>query len=412
MVGLTVAMAGLLVLGAASPAGAIGELDPTFSTDGRQTANFTGGADPGLAAAVQVDGKILAAGRAGGSGGRMFVSRYNSNGTLDSSFSGDGRAFVDFGPGDDYAADIAIDDDDAIVIVGGAQSRRRIGVARFTANGVPDTTFSGDGKRTSNLVSGNEWADDLVLDSSGRLVVGGVAEFSGVGRFVLVRYNADGSLDTTFSGDGWISADIAPGYDALLALALQGDGKLVASGLVESAAEMRMTVARFTSNGTLDTTFSGDGKRAFNTAAGYEEAAGVAVQDDGKIVMGGESNGRLVLVRLSSTGVPDPAFSGDGIQITNRGRGPEWIGDLRLQDDGKIVIGGVQGGNGGRMLLGRYLTNGDPDTSFSGDGFTPIDFSPRFDIAWDVAIQPDGRIVGVGSADSDQRVALARVVGG
>jgi hypothetical protein len=110
--------------------------------------------------------------------------------------------------------------------------------------------------------------------------------------------------------------------------------------------------------------------------------------------------------------VPDPAFSGDGTQITNRGRGPEWIGDLRLQDDGKIVIGGVQGGNGGRMLLGRYLTNGDPDTSFSGDGFTPIDFSPRFDIAWDVAIQPDGRIVGVGSADSDQRVALARVVGG
>ena len=288
-----------------------------------------------------------------------------------------------------------------------------MGLARFTAAGVPDTTFSGDGKRTANLVTGQESADDVVIDASGRLVVLGAASFSGASRFALARFNAGGTIDTTFSGDGRTTTDLGPGFDEGFALALQEDGKLVASGVTGGPNAHRMALARYNANGTLDTTFSGNGKFAINTSPGYEDAGGVAVQGDGKIVMGGEANGRLGLVRVSSSGVLDPAFSGNGIQITDRPGGPEWISDIRLQDDGKIVFGGRQAGSGGRMLLGRYLTNGDPDTSFSSDGFTAIDFSPRFDAAWDVAIQPDGGIVGVGGAsDNVGSVALARVVGG
>ena len=115
MTGVAVAVVALLLLGAVSPAGAIGEPDTTFSGDGRQTTNLTPSFDIGFAAAVQEDGKILAA---GGAGGRMFLTRYNPDGTLDTSFSGDGRAFVDFGPNDDAAYDIAIDDNGAIVLVG------------------------------------------------------------------------------------------------------------------------------------------------------------------------------------------------------------------------------------------------------------------------------------------------------
>ena len=412
MTGVAVAVVALLLLGAVSPAGAVGELDTTFSGDGRQTTNLSASFDFGLAAAVQEDGKILAA---GGAGGRMFVARYNPDGTLDSSFSGDGRAFVDFGPYVDFAQDIAIDDDGAIVLVGWAQNATRLGLARFTAAGVPDTTFSGDGKRTANLVSGQEFAQSVVIDASGRLVVLGSASFSGATRFALARFNAGGAIDTTFSGDGWTITDLGPGFDEGLGLALQEDGKLVASGITGAPNAHRMALARYNANGTLDTTFSGNGKFAINTSPGYEDAFGLAVQGDGKIVMGGDANGRIGLVRVSSSGVLDPAFSGNGIQITDRPGGPEWISDIRLQDDGKIVFGGRQAGAGGRMLFGRYLANGDPDTSFSSDGFTAIDFGPRFDTANAMAIQPDGGIVGVGGnvrAGNDCRVALARVVGG
>ena len=285
MTGVAVAVVALLLLGAASPAGAIGEPDTTFSGDGRQTTNLTPSCDIGLAAAVQEDGKILAAGFAGG---RMFVTRYNPDGTLDTSFSGDGRAFVDFGPNDDAASDIAIDDNGAIVLVGPAQNLTRMGLARFTAAGVPDTTFSGDGKRTANLVTGQEFADDVVIDASGRLVVLGAASFSGATRFALARFNAGGTIDTTFSGDGWTTTDLGAGFDEGLALALQEDGKLVASGNTGGPNAHRMALARYNDNGTLDTTFSGDGKFAINTSPGYEDAFGVAVQGDGKIVMGGE----------------------------------------------------------------------------------------------------------------------------
>lgn len=413
MIGLAAAVVGVLVVGVAAPAGAIGEPDPTFSGDGRQTTNLTPSFDAAYAAAMQEDGKILAA---GGAGHQMFLARYNTDGTADTSFSGDGRALVDFGPKHDYAADIAIDGDGNIVIVGSAKDSTAGAIARFTPTGTPDTTFSGDGRRTINFSPSFEFGDDLVIDDAGRIVVGGLAFIAGADRFSLSRFNADGTVDTTFSGDGWVTTDIGSGHDAILALAIQEDGRLVASGLSggrdSGPVDERIAVARYNTDGTLDTTFSGDGKLTRNTGPGYEDGAAVSVQPDGNIVVAGESAQRLLLLRYSTTGVLDPTFSGDGIQITDRPNSPEWISDIRLQDDGDIVFSGVQGGSGGRMLLGRYLTDGSPDPSFSGDGFAQLDFSPNFDIAWDVAIQSDGAVVGVGSADNDSKVALGRVVGG
>lgn len=406
------AVVALVLAGAAAPAGAAGEPDPTFSGDGRLTVDLSPDYEGGYAAAVQADGRILAAGRAGGGGGRMFLARFNADGSPDTSFSGDGRAFADFGPQDDYATDIGIGADGTIVIVGVARNDTRMGIARFTAAGAPDPTFSGDGSRTLDLTPGNDGADDVVIDGEGRLVVAGGASVAGSRRFALVRFTASGALDPTFGGgDGRTDTDIGPGPDAALALVQQTDGKLVVSGISGGPGAERMALARYDEDGTLDPSFSGDGKLTRNTAPGYEDGAGVAVQADGAIVMAGESARRLAILRFTSTGAPDPTFSGDGIRIDDRPNGPEWISDIRLQDDGKVVFSGVHGGSGGRMLLGRYLADGTPDPSFSGDGFAPINISPEFDIAWDLAIQADGGIVGVGDAANGSRIALARVVG-
>lgn len=408
------AAVGALVLGLAAPAGAAGEPDPTFSGDGRLTVDLTSdGYEGGYAAAVQPDGKILAAGRTGGSGGRMYVARFNADGSPDTTFSGDGRAVADFGPGDDWATDIGLGADGTIVVAGAAGDYTRMAVARFTPTGAPDVTFSGDGRRTFNMSPGEEGADDVIVDGDGRIVLAGGAAIGGASRFALVRFTATGAVDPTFGGgDGRTETDFGPGADSAMALVPQPDGKLVVGGRAGGGGGERMALARYTEDGALDPTFSGDGKLTRNTGPGYEDGAAVAVQDDGSIVLAGEAAGqRLGIFRFTATGAPDTTFDGDGMRIDDRPNGPEWLSDIRLQEDGKIVFSGTQGGQGNRMLLGRYLTDGTPDPTFSGDGFAPVNLSPNFDVAWDLAIQPDGAIVGVGDADNGAKLGLIRVAG-
>ena len=409
------AAVGALVLGLSAPAGAAGEPDPTFSGDGRLTVDLTSdGYEGGYAAAVQPDGRILAAGRTGGSGGRMYVARFNADGSPDPRFSGDGRAVADFGPGDDWATDIGLGPDGTIVLAGSARDATMMAIARFTSSGAPDPTFSGDGRRTFNMSPGGEGADDVIVDGEGRLVVAGGAEIGGASRFALARFTASGALDLSFGGgDGRVDTDLGPGPDSAMALVQQVDGRLVVGGRAGGGGGERMALARYTEDGVLDPTFSGDGKLTRDTGPGYEDGAAVAVQDDGSIVLAGEAAGqRLGLFRFTATGGADSTFDGDGMRIDDRPNGPEWLSDIRLQEDGKIVFSGTQGGQGNRMLLGRYLADGSPDPTFSGDGFAPINLSPNFDVAWDLAIQPDGAIVGVGDADNGAKLGLIRVAGG
>ena len=227
------ALVGALVLGLTAPAGAAGEPDPTFSGDGRLTVDLTSdGYEGGYAAAVEADGKILAAGRTGGSGGRMYVARFNPDGSPDTTFSGDGRAVADFGPGDDWATDIGLGPDGTVVLAGAAQDYTMMAIARFTPTGEPDSTFSGDGRRTFNMSPGQEGADDVIVDGDGRIVVAGGATIGGAGRFALARFTPSGAVDPTFGGgDGRTDTDIGSGPDAAMALVQQDDGKLVVGGI-------------------------------------------------------------------------------------------------------------------------------------------------------------------------------------
>lgn len=409
------ATAGALLLALTAPAGAAGEPDPTFSGDGRVTVDLTNdGYEGGYAAAVQPDGRVLAAGRTGGSGGRMYVARFNADGSPDTTFSGDGVAEVDFGPGDDWGTDIALGADGTIVVAGAAGNYAKMALARFTSAGSLDLTFSGDGRRTFNMSPGEEGADDVIVDEQGRIVVAGGAAIGGTSRFALARFTPSGALDRSFGdGDGRTDTDVGPGPDSAMALVQQSDGRLVVGGRAGGGGTERMALARYSEDGALDPTFSGDGKLTRNTGPGYEDGAAVAVQDDGSILLAGEAAGqRLGIFRFTATGAPDATFDGDGMRIDDRPGGPEWISDIRLQADGKVVFSGTQAGSGNQMLLGRYLSDGTPDPSFSGDGFAPINLSPNFDVAWDLAIQPDGAIVGVGDANNGAKLGLIRVAGG
>ncbi len=248
-----------------------------------------------------------------GRAGNFFgVARYNFNGILDTSFSGDGLVTTDFsGTTSDEANAVAIQADGKIVVAGRAGANG-FAVARYNTNGTLDTTFSGDGKVITNIGS-EASANGIAIQADGKIVVVGKAAASGSSLFGVVRYNADGSLDLPFGGcctNGIVLTNASgTGSDEAKAVAIQADGKIVVTGAPN------FTLARYNTNGTLDTTFSGDGEV---TTPGLGAAGAVAIQADGKIVVAGTGNapgpsGGLAVARYNSTGGLDGTFSGDGI---------------------------------------------------------------------------------------------------
>ncbi len=380
-----------------------GDLDASFSGDGKVTTDLNGESlDFIEALAVQADSKIVAAGVYDyvSGGGALALARYLPNGALDTTFSSDGKVMENsFGGVGDYASALAVQPDGKIVVVGGSsiQGRDDFGVARYLANGTLDVTFAGDGNTRTNIGATEETTDSataLVLQPDGKIVATGRAGTNGRGNFALARYTANGSLDTTFSGDGKIITDFGSDSEGASALAVQSDGKIVVVGGSGGA----VAVARYLRSGVLDASFSGDGK--VTTDLGGSSAFAVAIQPDGKIMVAGG-----VLARYLPTGVLDASFGEGGIVRTV-------FGVAAFQQDGKIVTAGTSADG---FVLTRYLPDGNLDPIFGGDGMVTTEFGGEVIRVGALVIQPkDGRLIVGGNVgfESDWPViddfALAR----
>ena len=398
-----------------------GDLDTTFSGDGKVTTDINVGREDVLREiALQTDGKIVVVGERNDPI-RVYdfaVARYNPNGTLDTTFSGDGKLLTNFG-GIDKAEDVAIQPDGKIVVAGSRclddiwpDQKCDLAIARYQINGALDPTFSGDGKAITGFGGGsNGFWGGLAIQSNGKIVVNGWMWNGTDFDFAVYRYNANGALDTTFSGDGRVRVGFATGpQDMANDLALQPDGKVVVSGHSCDTVNFEncdFAVLRLNANGTLDTTFSGDGRQTINFG-GNEGPEGIAVQPNGKIVVAGSRwtpAALFALVRLNPNGSLDTAFSGDGRVLTGFGPGVgAGCGDVRVQSNGKIVAAGYAGDD---LALARYNANGTLDTTFSTDGRVRVDFGSD-DTGAKLALQGDGRYVLAGSTQGD--FALARVL--
>lgn len=408
---------------------ASGDLDPTFSGDGKVTTDFLGVLDESVRdMAIQSDGKIVAVGSAcGGSFSEIkcvfSIARYNSNGTLDTTFSWDGKVVTDFGPADE-ALGVAIQTDGKIVVVGqkcaAGLTSCDLAMARYKPDGSLDPAFSGDGKLTTNFGSGDNGSyGGMAIQSNGRIVVAGRMKNSSNYDFAVYRYNTNGTLDNTFSADGMVNTGFGAGKnDDTFDLVLQPDGKIVAVGRTcdGSWGNCNFALARYNSNGLLDTTFGGDGKQITNFG-GNDYINAAARQADGKIVVAGrkESAGgcSLALARYKTNGDLDSTFHADGMVTTPLpSTDCAWwmFTGLAIQTDGKIVIAGAMGPWGSNdFLLVRYNSNGTLDTTFSGDGMVTTDFG-GYDAADALVIQSNDRIVIAGRTDigGTMDFALAR----
>ena len=200
--------------------------------------------------------------------------------------------------------------------------------------------------------------------------------------------------------------NITPSSDVLNGMALQPDGKIVVVGSVSAGiSNGKIGVLRYRSDGTLDPAFGGDGIVLTDPTPTFDDGYAVGVEPDGQIVVAGEAgtfspNGRFVMLAYEPDGSLDPMFGGDGMVFTDLTRKTDFPFGLAIQGDGKIVVAGTphRYGPNSRFALVRYERDGSLDPSLRGDGTLITNFSPHGDVAYGVAIDPDGKIVAAGQA--------------
>jgi len=183
-------------------------------------------------------------------------------------------------------------------------------VPAWAADGDLDTSFGGGDGIVTTLLAGTDDNDSysVVIQGDGKIVVAGYSwTFSSFrSDFALVRYNADGTLDTDFGTGGQVTTNFGSSSE-IRSIALQSDGKIVAAGFSAN----NFTVARYETNGDLDNTFSGDGKLTTDLGSS-DEIQSIAIQSDGKIVAAGNSGNNFAIARYETDGDLDNTFSGDG----------------------------------------------------------------------------------------------------
>jgi uncharacterized delta-60 repeat protein len=315
-----------------------------------------------------------------------------ADGDLDTSFGGGDGIVTTLiaGTDDNESYSVVIQGDGKIVVAGyswiGSISRSDFALVRYDTDGTLDTSFGTGGQVTTNFGSSSE-IRSITLQSDGKIVAAGVSD----DNFAIARYNSNGTLDNTFSGDGKLTTDIGS-FDGISSIAIQSDGKIVAVG----GSGNNFAIARYGTNGDLDNTFSGDGKLTTDFGSSLESFESVVLQSDGKIVAAGYSDGNFALARYGTNGDLDDTFSIDGKVTTNLGAIEE-INSIALQSDGKIVAAGYSGSD---FFIARYKTNGDLDDTFSGDGIVTTDIDSSDDGLNSVVVQSDGKILTAGYTDN------------
>ena len=390
------------VAAVASLAGAAGAThasrDPGFGGDGTVTTDLDR-VESGNGVAVQADGKIVVA--AGGPTGSNLI-RYDADGSLDPGFGTTGHVALPAM----LATAVALQPDGRIVTAGVTEAGADFTVSRHLPDGTPDASFAAGGTATTVIDPNAVYfvgvsVDDVAVQADGRIVVAGSN-----GDLAVVRYNADGSPDTGFGGDGKVFTDFGRGRSERTgAVAVQADGRLVVAGSEHQPPRgvPEVILARYHPDGSLDTGFGGGGRVVGPVGA----ASDVAVRPDGRIVAAGSPRTtgvgpeHFALWQFEANGGPDRGFGADG-QVTTPLGDLDHAGALVLRPDGRMVVAGTTRDRTTfrpRMAVVAYGADGRLDRTFDGDGRVVTGVGPAGGRAVDAALQADGRVVVSGSTD-------------
>ncbi|WP_372728100.1 hypothetical protein [Nocardioides sp.] len=377
MGGLSVVLgAGALAgVGAPSQAAPPGDLDRSFSHDGRAIIEFGR-----LVAATDVlvlrNHKVVTVGV---SNGRFAIARRTRNGKPDRTFSKDGRTSTRVGGGAYVTRVIPLRG--GRILVAGAVSGGDQVLVRYLRNGRIDRAFGRNGRVRTRLPAWESSVEDLVLDSRGRILTAGIVNYE---QFVRVRYTRRGQLDRSFGDEGIsLTTEPLPSLAYAATVRLQRDGLPVVAGwrdLDTPFPVRQMFVARYADDGTLDSSFGGgDGWTSLGEPSDDARASTLLVRPDGRLLLGGgaresDGDGRAALGRVQADGEPDPSFGDDGLVTHSFDGVPGAINGLSRQRNGMILATGT---TSGAFTLARYRPNGSVDSRFASDGITETVFQPR-----------------------------------
>jgi len=401
-----------------------GDFDPSFDADGRVLTHFSG-FEAANTLLVQSDGKLVAGGFSNASNpssNDFALARYNPDGSLDTSFGTGGRVLTAFG-GQDFIIALVQQADGKLVAAGGSNVRGDLdfALARYNPDGSLDPSFGSGGLVITEFGGGGERVEALIQQPDGKLVAAGVTGIGGSDSprdFAMARYNSDGSLDTGFGFGGRLLTFLGAATDDFaFALVQQPDGKLVAAGGTDAlGSNAAFALVRYNPDGSFDTTF-GVGGGVLTPFGGGVAARALVRQPDGKLVAAGESSATgipdFTLARYNPDGSLDASFGIGGLVFTDFGGNTDDVAEeLVLQPDGKLVAAGGSNATGRfDVAMARYLPNGSLDTSFGAGGLVRTDFGstfPRFFIG--LALQTDAKVITAGQSDAsgDLDFALAR----
>jgi len=300
-------------------------------------------------------------------------------GDLDNSFGTGGAAYVPSVP----CRDVKVQPDGKIVVVTSYtwSVPATSAVIRYNANGTLDSSFGINGINTINVGPANNVASALEIQPDGKIIVVGNYDTGNAMNFMLLRYDTVGRPDSSFGINGISLTDFGSGTgDTGISVSLQPDGKIIVGG----SSNQQHIICRYKPDGMLDSTFAGNGKLAIGVPSASSQINSIALQNDGKIVAGGGYS----LFRILPDGTPDNTFG-----VSGESASVDFINDIALQTDGKIVAACLAGD----FLVERFNTDGSLDTSFDHDGQTGLVFNnPGTAISYSVIVQPDGRIVATG----------------
>jgi uncharacterized delta-60 repeat protein len=363
------------------------------------------------------DGRIVVGGItwASGADSSFVLARYSKRGRLDPTFGVGGTVTTAFTPRQDHLTDLVVQPDGKVVAVGykyeGGQETS-FALARYNRDGSLDTGF-GSGGKIEGMLGG---AGAVARQRDGKLLAAGASQYD----FALMRYGPDGSHDATFGTGGAVKTDLG-GLDIGYALAVQRDGRILVGGVSFDGVNVRWALVRYLQDGALDTSF-GTGGKVLTTFSGLAFVNAIQLLPGGKILLAGDvghgspAQPIFALARYTSDGSLDPTFGNGGTVTTDFGAS-SIIRAVGLQLNGKLVAAGITSQGTPAVLrfaLARYKANGSLDSTFGVGGKLTTDMGGKRGSAYDLAIQPDGKIVVVGGSEisgDDWGLALVRYLG-
>jgi uncharacterized delta-60 repeat protein len=404
-----------------------GDLDTTFGSGGKVITAVTPRDEFVRNVRIQPDGKIVTLGDVidlNGSRTDSFIVRHNADGSLDTGFGINGSIVLPNNSANEFEIfnDFVIQADGKILAIGRKGIPRLVTLFRYNANGARDTTFGTNGVITTQ-VGNSATGLKIAIEPDGKIVVAGftVTLQGALDKVAVVRYGANGMLDTNFGIGGSVITTIGTRLFNVTGLLIQTDGKITVAGTSQfSSSNEDYFLARYNADGTLDAGFGTSGIFSADIGSLINLLTNAALQPDGKIVFNGlnfNSAFQIVsssIVRLNPNGTFDSGFGTNGIITISEPTPFDLIGSaLALQQNGKILTAGSRDG---KFAISRYNTNGTIDNSFGTNGVvtTAVGGNPDDDFISALAVQPDGKIVAAGStsdADNILDVALVRYLG-